>query len=94
MAKMKNWKESEHDRKLQKLAREQKQKELKPFTIRHYQFYPCSLSASKKQGLLWYLQIRDWKGILQLEANSPRFATKEECEEFTEGNKAHQFVVG
>lgn len=93
MAKMKNWKESEHERKLQKLSREQKQKELKPFTVRNYHFYPCSFSDSLKQGLVWYLQIRDWKGILQLEVNSPRFASKEECQEFTEGNKVHPFVV-
>lgn len=94
MARAKNWKESEQARKLHKLEREQKQKELKPFEVRHYQFYPCAFSDSRKKGLNWYLQIRDWKGILQLEVNSPRFKSVEDCKAFTEGNKAHRFVVG
>ena len=61
-----SWKESEKERKLNKLSREQIKKELKPFSIKHFTFYPCSFSASKEQGYVWFLQIRNWKGIVQL----------------------------
>lgn len=93
MAKGMNWKESEAERKRQKQTREAKQKELKPFHVKHFTFYPCSFSASKEQGYVWYLFIRNWKGIFQLEVNSPRFKTQEECKAFVENNISFPFVV-
>lgn len=56
-----------------------KEKEIKPFSVKHHNFYPCMFSSSIKQGFLYYLQVFNWRGIFQIEKNSPRFKTKEDA---------------
>jgi len=93
MSKGMNWKESEAKLKHKRQSAEQKKKELKPFNVRHFRFYPCSFTKSKEQGFIWYLQIRDWKGIVQIEVNSPRFKTQDECKAFVQSKISFPFVV-
>jgi hypothetical protein len=56
-----------------------KEKEIKPFSVKNYHFYPCIFSSSTDQGFVYYLQSFDWKGILQIEQNSPRFKSMKEA---------------
>lgn len=56
-----------------------KDKEIKPFSVKHHNFYPCMFSASTKAGFLYYLQVFDWKGIFQIEQNCPKFKSVEEA---------------
>jgi len=58
------------------------EKELKPFSVKNFHFYTCVFSSSIDQGFVYYLQKFDWKGILQIEQNSPRFKNIEEAYDY------------
>ena len=86
-----NWKESERQRKNTKAIRD---KNLKPFSIRNYNFFPCSFSKSLNEGFVCFLQIRNRKGMIELEVNSPRFKSIEEAKQFADDNNVHPYVIG
>ena len=88
---MNNWKEAEVERK--KKVWPKKDDTLKPFFIRNYRFYPCSFPQSLEEGYTYFLSIRDYRGINQLEVNSPRFKDAIEAKKFEESNKAHHYVL-
>jgi hypothetical protein len=68
---------------------------IKPFSIRNYNFYPCSFSDSLKKGYKYFLFCRFRRSGLPVhEINSPRFASKEDCEAFVESNSFLSRVIG
>jgi hypothetical protein len=56
--------------------------EHKPFEIGGFKFFPCNFASSKKQRLYYFLLCRDANGIPKCELLSPKFANKEQAEEF------------
>lgn len=88
---MNNWKEAEVERK--KKVWPKKDESLKPFVVGIYRFFPCSFPQSLEQEYTYFLSIRDYKGINQLEVNSPRFKDAGEARKFAEDKKLHRFVV-
>lgn len=84
------WKESETEKK----NKNKKTTELKPFSIKHYDFYPCSYTKSKKEGFIYFLRVRNRKGIVKTEIDSPRFKSRKDAESFVESNKDYSFVIG
>ena len=85
------WKESESEKKKNKKI---PKNEVKSFSIRNYNFFPCAHKSSTSAGFLYYLAIKNRKGINQIEQNSPKFKTKQEAIEFTESGKVNSFVLG
>lgn len=68
---------------------------LKPFSIKHYTFYPCSFSDSIKQGYKFFLFVRYHKnGFPVHELSSPRFKSRQEAENFVSLNQFVSHVVG
>jgi len=61
-----------------------KDKEIKPFSVKHHNFYPCMFSVHIKQGFLYYLQVVNWKGIFQIEHNCPKFKSMEDALSYVE----------
>jgi len=86
-----NWKEAEVERK--KRVWPKKDDTLKPFVVGTYRFFPCSFPQSLEQEYTYFLSIKDYKGIIQLEVNSPRFKDASEARKFAEDKKLHRFVV-
>ena len=81
------WKESKVNKK------KIKPELIKPFDIKHFRFFPCNYQKNTRKGFVYYLAIRNHKGILILENNSPMFKSREECLEFTK--RIHfPFVIG
>lgn len=58
--------------------------ELKPFKVRHHQFYPTVFSSSLAEGYLYYILSFDRRGMVLLEVNSPRFKSEEEAREYVD----------
>jgi hypothetical protein len=85
------WKESEAEKRKNKKVQKET---IKSFSIRNYNFYPCAFRKSLSEGFLYYLAIKNHKGINQIEQNSPKFKTKKEAIEFAESGKVNSFVLG
>jgi len=88
---MNNWKEAEVERK--KKVWPKKDDTLKPFVVVTYRFYPCSFPQSLEEGYTYFLSIKDYRGIIQLEVNSPRFKDASEAKKFADNNKSHPYVI-
>jgi len=88
---MNNWKEAEVERK--KKVWPKKDDTLKPFVVGTYRFYPCSFPQSLEEGYTYFLSIKDYRGIIQLEVNSPRFKDASEAKKFADNNKSHPYVI-
>ena len=68
-------------------------KEIKPFEIKHYRFFPCVWSKSIKEGYLFYLMVRKHGAYIpRHEFDSPRFKTKNDAIDFVNNNKDTSFV--
>jgi hypothetical protein len=68
---------------------------IKPFNIKHYSFYPCSFTESRKLGFKYFLFVKYHKnGFPVPEIQSPRFKSTEEARNFVEQNQFTKFVVG
>lgn len=77
------------------MAKEKQKAEiLKPFSIKHYQFFPCVFNDSKLGGYKYFLLIRNSRGIVYQEVDSPRFKSKDEAIKFAESNKVQSYVIG
>ena len=59
----------------------------KPFKVRSFRFFPCAWAASLGEGYRYYLLLRNRRGFLVPETDSPRFRTRLECEAFADGNR-------
>jgi|LakMenE01Jun11ns_1017448.scaffolds.fasta_scaffold7611014_1 hypothetical protein len=90
---MNNWKEAEVERKKNKKVWPKKDDTLKPFVVGTYRFYPCSFPQSLEEGYTYFLSIKDYRGIIQLEVNSPRFKDASEAKKFADNNKSHPYVI-
>lgn len=88
---MNNWKEAEVERK--KRVWPKKDDTLKPFVVGTYRFFPCSFTQSLEQEYTYFLSIKDYRGIIQLEVNSPRFKDASEAKKFADNNKSHPYVI-
>lgn len=75
-----SWKEARKNNK-----KTPKKEVLKPFSIRHFRFFPCCWSKSVKSGFQYYLAVRRHRGYFMIpELDSPRFKSKEEAKEYVE----------
>ena len=84
-------KEENKERKVKKIIKEKK--DLKPFQIRHYRFFPCCWAASLKEKYVYYLINRKQNAyIITHELNSPRFKSREEAVAFVSNNKDYSFI--
>jgi hypothetical protein len=90
---MNNWKEAEVERKKNKKVWPKKDDNLKPFVVGTYRFYPCSFPQSLEEGYTYFLSIKDYRGIIQLEVNSPRFKDADEAKSFAKSSKSHPYVI-
>lgn len=67
---------------------------LKPFTIKHFKFFPCVFAESLKAGYKYVLYIKDRKNLLPInELLSPRFYSKEEANNFVNSNPVLPYIV-
>jgi hypothetical protein len=80
---MGSWRTAEAENRKRKKT---KTKELKPFNIRHYRFFPCSLSKHLKGGYVYYLVVMDFRRRIKLEIDCPVFKTREEAAAFADSN--------
>jgi len=88
---MTNWNEKEVKRK--KKVWRSKDEILKPFAVGTYNFYPCYFQKSFDEGYNYFLSIKDHRGIIQLEVNSPRFKDADEAKIFAKSSKSHPYVI-
>jgi hypothetical protein len=84
------WKEAEQEKKIKKKVKD----DIKPFRIKNYNFFPCCLKSNIKEGLLYYLAIKNYKGINIIEQNSPKFKSREDAEAFVESKIIGSYVLG
>ncbi len=80
------WKEQRKKRVIPK-------KNIKPFSVRNYRFFPCVWSASIKDGYVCYLGMRKHNSYIWMhEIQSYRFKSVAEAKKFAENNKDTSFV--
>jgi hypothetical protein len=84
------WKEAEQEKKKKKKVKD----DVKPFRIKNYNFFPCCYAKNIKSGFLYYLAIKNYKGINIIENNSPKFKSREEAEKFVESKVIGQYILG
>jgi len=87
-----SWKKTEQEKK-KKVKEKQLKKELKPFEVKNYRFFPCSWSHNLKNGYVYYLMVRSRCGyLITHELDSPRFKSEEEAKNFVFSNKDYSFI--
>ncbi len=85
-----SWKEANKQNKNKKTI---PKKDVKPFAVKHYRFFPCVWSASVKEGYVCYLGMRKHNSYIWThELQSYRFKSVEEAQKFAENNKDTSFV--
>lgn len=91
--KVMNWKQNNNKTKKNKTP---PKKDLKPFQVKHYRFFPCCRVASIKEGFICYLAVRRKSNgyFLRSELESPRFKSEKEAREFATNNKDVSFIPG
>ncbi len=68
---------------------------IKPFAIKHYNFYPCSYLESKQQGYIYFLFVKYRRNRFPVpELESPRFKSRKEAENFVNNNNFTKYVIG
>lgn len=86
-----SWRAVESER---KNSKKNKPVQIRAFSHKHYQFFPCSVTKLRKAGYVYYLLTRTRSGILLIEENSPRFKTKEEAIAFATEHKLTGYIPG
>ena len=77
-----SWRAAEADKKKKK----PKPNELKPFTVRHYRFFPINWPHLKSAGFIYYLVTMNYRGVIHQEVNCPLFKSREEAVDFASRN--------
>ena len=68
---------------------------LKPFSILHYNFFPCCYSESLKQGYQYVLFLRYRSSFIPVpELYSPRFKSKQEAQDFVDRRDLLEHIIG
>lgn len=66
---------------------------IKPFSIKHYRFFPCVWSQNLKKGFKYYLIIRKRNSyLITHELESPKFKSEKEARLFVDENKDLSFM--